>query len=110
MKFMQQFPDDDARRDRGFQWLETCAADVDRVAVMERPEVVLRVRGGAQIDGGAGSIAELEMTRKEVGMEVRQEHVRDLQPMFQCEREIAVDVALRIDDGRDPCLLVAYQV
>ena len=95
---------------RGLQRDEARAAELDRVAVMERPEGVLRARGGAQIDDSSGAIAELEMARKEVGMEMRQEHVGDPQPMFRCEPQIAVDVALGVDDGGDPCLLVADQV
>ena len=50
------------------------------------------------------------MAGDEIGMQVREEDVRDAEPVLLCKREVLVDVSLRIDDGGDPCLLVANQV
>ena len=41
------------------------------------------------------------MTRDEIGVEMRQQYVRDAQIVRARERQILIDVALRIDDGRD---------
>ena len=49
-------------------------------------------------------------TRDEVGVEVRQEHVGDAQPVFGRETDIAVDIALRVDDGGDSGLFVTDDV
>ena len=72
-----------------------------RVAVGERRERVLGLRRRAEIDRGADAIAQLEMAGDEVGVEVRQEDVRDAQAVLVGEREVLVDVALRIDDRGD---------
>ena len=50
------------------------------------------------------------MAGDEVGVEVRQEDVRDLQIVLGGEREVLIDVALGIDDRRDVRLLVADEV
>src|SRR5262249_4225472 len=55
-------------------------------------------------------IAQLEMAGDEVGVQVREEHVRDLQAVLVCEGEISIDVTLRIDDRRDPRLFVADEI
>ena len=65
------------------------------------------LRRGAEIDRRAGAIAQLEVTGDEVGVEVREEDVRDPQAVLGGEREVLIDVALRIDDGRRVRLLVA---
>ena len=73
----------------------------------KRRERILRLGRRAQIDGGAGAVAQLEMPGDEVGVEVRQEDVRDPQAVLGGKGEILVDVALRIDDGRRVRSLVA---
>ena len=50
------------------------------------------------------------MAGDEVGVEVRQEDVRDAQAVLRGEREVLIDVALRIDDGRECRLLVADEI
>ena len=54
-------------------------AELDDVAVAKRREPVLGLRRGAEIDRGAGPIAQLEMAGDEVGVKVREEDVRDPQ-------------------------------
>ena len=65
------------------------------------------LRGRTQIDRRAGAIAQLEVAGDEVGMKVREEDVLDSQAVLGGEREVLIDVALRIDDGGRVRLLVA---
>ena len=58
---------------RRFERLQADAAELDAVAVLQRRERVLRLRGGAQIDRRARAIAQLQMAGDEVGVEVGQE-------------------------------------
>ena len=57
------------------------------------------LRCGAQIDRGAGAVAQLEVPGDEIGVKVREEDVRDPQAVLAGERQVLIDVALRIDDG-----------
>src|SRR5262249_21161101 len=75
-----------------------------------RREGVLRFRRRAEIDRGAGAVAQLEMTGDEVGVEVGEEDVRDAQAVRVGEGQVLIDVALRGDDGCGAGLLVADQV
>ena len=50
------------------------------------------------------------MSREEVGVEVGEEDVADLQPVLRRIVEVGVDVALRIDDGGGAARLIADQV
>ena len=64
----------------------------------------------AEVDRRAETVAKLEMAGDEVRVEVRQEDVLDLEAVLAGEREIPIDVALRIDDGRHTRLLVTDEV
>ena len=55
-------------------------AELQTGAVGHRRECILRLRAGAQVNGGAGAIAKLEVSRHEIGVEVGQKDVTDLQP------------------------------
>ena len=68
---------DSGRVPRRLEHLETHVAEVDGVAVRHRLEGVLRLCSGAEVDLGAGPIAQLEVARDEVGVEVGEEHVVD---------------------------------
>jgi hypothetical protein len=50
------------------------------------------------------------MTRDEIGMKVRQQHVRNPQVVFARERQILIDVALRVDDGSNLRAFVADEI
>jgi hypothetical protein len=95
---------------RGLERLQPYGAELDAIAVGQRRERVFRFGRGAQIDGGADAIPQLEMTRDEIGMKVRQQHVRDPQVVLARERQILIDVALRIDDGSNLRALVADEI
>ena len=61
---------------------------------------VLGVGLGAEADGRAGAIAQFQMAGQEVGVQVGEEHVRDVQVLLARERQVLLDVALRVDDYR----------
>src|SRR5262249_28062508 len=63
-----------------------------------------------EMDRCAGPVPQLQVTGDEVGVEVRQEHMLDLKPVLGGERQVLIDVALRIDDGRDLRLLVSDEI
>ena len=74
--------DDDGDRFRRvagrFQHLQAHAAEFENVAIVKRREGVGRLRGGAEIDGRADAIAQLQMAGDEIGVQVREEDVLDL--------------------------------
>ena len=86
------------------------AAELDRLAVVERMEGVFRAGGGAEVDGRAGAIAQLQVAGQEVGMKVGEEDVRDPQPVVRGEGEVAVHVPLGVDHGRNSAGFVPDQV
>src|SRR5439155_963894 len=75
-----------------------------------RHELVLGRGARAEMDGRALALAELEVARDEVGVEVRQEHVPDPKAEAAGVAHVLLDVALRIDDRRHPALLVGDEV
>jgi hypothetical protein len=95
---------------RGFERRQTNAAELDRLAVAKRGERVLSLGRSAEINGGAGPIAQFEMPGNEVRVKVREEDVRDPQTVLVGEGEVSIDVALGIDDRRRSRLLVADEV
>ena len=90
--------------------LQPDAAELHAIAVAQRREHVLGLRGRAQMDRRAGSVAQFEMTGDEIRMQMREEDVRDPQAARLRERQVLIDVALRIDDRSDPRLLVGDQI
>jgi hypothetical protein len=60
-----------------------------------------------KVDRGARLIAQLEMSRDEVGVKVGEDDVGDAKPVLLRGREVLIDVALRIDDRCRARLLVA---
>ena len=95
---------------RRFDRLQPHAPELDASPSCERRERVFRLRRGAEIDRRADAIAQLEMSGDEVGVQVRQDDVRDAQPVLGGEGDVLIDVALRIDDGRGAGRLVADEV
>ena len=95
---------------RRLERLQPYLAELDDVAVAQRVHLVLGPGGVPEVDGGADAIAQLEVTGDEVGVEMRQEHVGDAKAALVSEREVLIDVTLRIHDGGDAGLLVAHEV
>jgi hypothetical protein len=93
-----------------FERLQTDSAELNRLAVLERRECVFRFRGGAQIDRRPGPVAQFEVSGDEIGVEVRQEDVADLQAVLGGKRQILIDVALRVDHCRGLRLFVADEI
>ena len=63
-----------------------------------------------KIDVAPVSLAELDVTGDEVGVEMRQQHVLDAQPALGRKGDVLIDVPLRIHDGRDAGGLVADEI
>ena len=53
------------------------APHLDAVSIVERVERVLRCGGRPEIDRGAGAVAQLEVSRDEVCVQMGEKHVRD---------------------------------
>lgn len=90
--------------------LEPDTSHLDGVPVAERREGVLGGRRSAQVDRRAGAVAKLEVSRDEVRVQVRQDDVCDPQLVLCGERQVLVDVTLRIDDGSDAGLFIGHDV
>jgi len=85
-------------------------SQTDLVAVVQRLERVPGLGPRAEVDGGARAPRELEVSRHEIGVEMRQDHVPDRQAATLGVLDVHVHVAPRIDDGRVSGRLVADQV
>ena len=83
---------------RGFQHLQAQAREVERVAVLHGDEGVFRLGARAEMDGGAATVAQFQMAGDEVGVEVGQKDVADLEAEFLGVGQVLLDVALGIDD------------
>ena len=95
---------------RSLERLKPHTSELDAVAVVQGRERILGLGGRAQVDRRAGTIAQLEMTRDEVGVQVGQQDVFDREAVLRRKGEVLVDIPLGIDDGRDMGELVTDQV
>src|SRR5262249_4043982 len=86
------------------------ASELHAIAVGERRERVLGLRFRAKVNRRAGAIAQLEMSRDEVRMQMREEDVADGELVLVREREITIDVALWIDDRGGSRRFIADEV
>jgi len=80
---------------RRFQDLQPGPPELQKLAIAQRRKRVGRVCGGAQTDGCADTIAQLQMSGNKIGVEMRQECV------FDCEAVLAgkIDVLLNVRCG-----------
>ncbi len=85
-------------------------ADVQNVPVWMRHEGIFRLGAGAQMDGGARPVAELQMPGDKIGVEVGQKNVPQGQPVLLRVFEVLVDIALRVDDEGGLGLHIPNQV
>ena len=95
---------------RRFQRLDADRSEIDRGALADRFELVFGNRFPAEADDRAHAVAQLEVTGNEIRVEVRQKDVRDSKVVIRRERQILIDVALRIDDSRGTALLISNDV
>ena len=86
------------------------ASEIEAVAVGHRRERELGLGLGAEMNPRAGAIAQLEMSGEEVGVEVRQEDVANLQAGLLGIGDVGIDVTLRIDDDGCAARWIADQV
>jgi hypothetical protein len=93
-----------------FQGFDSNAAELDDGVIGERCDVVFGLGFRAEVDGGADAITELEMAGDEIGMEMGEEDMLDLEVLIGCEIEIVVDVSLRVDDGGDARGFIGDQI
>ena len=94
----------------GFEDLQAQSREVERIAVLHGHESVFRLGAGAEMDGRAATVAQFQMAGDEVGMEVGQEDVADLEAEFLGVGQVLLDVALRIDDDGGRAGLVSEQI
>src|SRR5438093_12896784 len=94
----------------GLQRFQLDPAQYDRVTVAERREGIFSLRGRTEVNRRALTITELEMAGDEVRVKMREEDVRDLQPVSGGEREVLIDVSLGIDDGSGSARLVRDEI
>jgi len=92
------------------QRLDAHVAEIDDAAVANRRERVFGVGGAAEIDRGAGAVTQLEVAGNEIGVEVGQKDMGDAQAVIRSERQVLIDVALRIDDRGQGTPLIANKV
>ena len=76
-------------------------------AIAKRRKRVFRFGCGAEINRCADAIAQFQMSRDEIGVEMRQEYVLDLEPVLGGEGDVLIRVPLRVDDGCCAGFLVA---
>ncbi len=82
--------------------IETALAELNGVAVFDRRVRERRAGALSQIDARSGAPRKLMMAGDEVGVQVRFDNVLDLQAFLPGGVYVDVNVALRIDHGRDP--------
>ena len=85
-------------------------AELHRVTVGHRRERILGLGPRAEVDDGAGALAQLEVAGDEVRVEVGQEHVADPATHLIRVGQVLRDVTLGVDDGRQAARLVRDQV
>ena len=73
-------------------------------------EGVFRLGAGAEMDRRAATVAQFQMAGYEVGVEVGQEDVADLEAEFLGVGQVLLDVALGIDDDGGRTGLVSKQI
>jgi hypothetical protein len=95
---------------RSFEGFQANPAYCDDGAVGKRCEAILRFRFGTQIDRGTDAVAELQVACDEIGVEMGEKDVFDLQIVLCGEGQVTIDVALGIDHGGDARLFVADEV
>ena len=107
---------EDQDRDRldgvagGFEDLQAQSRELERIAVLHRDEGVFRLGAGAEMDGRAATVAQFQMAGDEVGVEVGEEDVADLEPEFLGVGQVLLDVALGVDDDGGRAGLVSEQI
>ena len=85
-------------------------AETQLVPLAQRAEVELRPGPPPQVDTGAGPVAQLQVTGQEVGVEVGQHDVANVESLLPGILQVEFDVPLRVDDHGVPGLRVGDHV
>ncbi len=94
----------------GFEDLQAQSREVERIAVLHRHERVFGLGAGAEMDGRAATVAQFQMAGDEVGVEMGEEDVADLEAERFGVGQVLLDVALGIDDDGGGTGLVSEQI
>ena len=73
-------------------------------------EGVFRLGAGAEMDGRAATVAQFQMAGDEVGVEMGEKDVADLEAEFLGVGQVLLNVALRVDDDGGRTGLVSQQI
>src|SRR5437867_9978737 len=95
---------------RSLDHLDAHVPQRDNGAVAHGLERVFSERFASEANRRACAIAQLEMSGEEVRVEVREKNVGDTEMVLRSERQILIDVSLRIDDRGCAARLVADEV
>ncbi len=93
-----------------FEHLQAQPREVQGIAVLHWHEGVFRLGAGAEMDGRAATVAQLQVAGDEIGVEVGEENVADLQTKCFGVGQVLLDVALRVDDDGGGTGLVSEQI
>ncbi len=83
------------------QEIEPALAELEGITALDRDVRKSAARTVAEINARAGTLSKLVVTGDEICMQVAFDDVLDLQTLLPSGVEIDVDIALRINDGRD---------
>ena len=95
---------------RGLQDLEPQSAELKALAVPHRSEVVLGLGASTEMDPRARLVPELKMTGHEVGVEMGEKDVPDLESMVLGINLVLACIPLGIDHYRRSGFLVTQEV
>ena len=90
--------------------MQAQSREVESIAVLHSDEGVFRLGAGAEMDGRAATVAQLQMAGDEVGVEVGEKDVADLEAKFFGVGQVLLDVALGVDDDGGRTGLVSEQI
>jgi hypothetical protein len=85
-------------------------AQAHGIAVLHRREAVFRSRAGAQVNGSAHAIAQLQVAGDEVGVRMCQKDVAYLEALLLGIFDIPIHVPLRVHHGSHLSALVCDEV
>jgi hypothetical protein len=105
------------RPSRGFdgvagslEHLQTHSGKIEGVAILHRDESVFRLGAGAKMDGGAATVAQLQVAGNEIRVEMGEEDMANLEAKLFGIRQILLDVALRVNDDSGCALLLPEEI
>jgi hypothetical protein len=93
-----------------FEHHEADVTERQRLTIMEWCKGVVGLRLCPQADGRSRPFIQFQMPSQKIGVEVRQEHVSDVQPMCSSVRQILLDVPLRVNHHGGASRLVGNEV